>query len=119
MQRRQFARAFGTLVLVAVGIRTATSQGDAVRRIAIEAKKFTFSTAEIRARRGETIVLVLTATDFMHGFALPELKSRIDVPPGKSVELALRALPAGRFTYLCDNFCGEGHDKMTGMLVVT
>ena len=25
---------------------------------------------------------------------------------------------AGRFVFLCDNFCGEGHDRMTGFLVV-
>jgi len=58
------------------------------------------------------------ATDFVHGFSLPDLKARIDVPPGKGVELTLRSLPAGRFIYLCDNFCGEHHDRMNGVHTV-
>lgn len=82
------------------------------------ASKFRFSETEIRAHAGETIALVLTSVDFMHGFALPELNARIDVPPGQTVELALHLVRAGRFTYLCDNFCGDGHDRMTGVLVV-
>jgi heme/copper-type cytochrome/quinol oxidase subunit 2 len=40
------------------------------------------------------------------------------VPPGKGAELTLRLLPAGRFVYLCDNFCGDEHDRMTGVLTV-
>ena len=74
--------------------------------------------AEIEAKRGETLVIVLTATDFVHGFSLPDLKARVDVPPGKGVELTLRSPPPGRFIYLCDNFCGEHHDRMNGVLTV-
>ena len=37
---------------------------------------------------------------------------------GKGAELTLRSLPAGRFIYLCDNFCGDEHDRMTGVLTV-
>jgi heme/copper-type cytochrome/quinol oxidase subunit 2 len=25
----------------------------------------------------------------------------------------------GRYHYLCDNFCGDGHDRMSGILIVT
>ena len=25
----------------------------------------------------------------------------------------------GRFVFLCDNFCGDGHDRMTGFIVVS
>ena len=93
----------------------ATSGG---RRIALVASKFQFSQERIEARRGETIVLVVRSIDFVHGFALPELDRRIDVAPGEPVELTLAGLRAGRFTYLCDNFCGEDHHKMVGLLVV-
>lgn len=43
---------------------------------------------------------------------------RVDLIPGKFVEITLIPRKAGRFHYLCDNFCGEGHDKMSGMLIV-
>ena len=44
---------------------------------------------------------------------------RVDLVPGKTVELTFTPDRAGRFVFLCDNFCGEGHDRMTGFLVVT
>ena len=60
------------------------------RRVHIGAARFAFSVSEIEAKRGETLVIALTSTDFVHGFSLPDLKARIDVPPGKGVELTLR-----------------------------
>jgi cytochrome c oxidase subunit 2 len=119
MQRRRFAQAAGAMLVVGLAA-TSTAQRAAVnaRRITLIASKFAYSTAEIHARRGESVTLVIASTDFTHGFSLPELNARIDVPPGKTAELSLHNLPAGRYTYLCDNFCGEGHDKMTGMLIV-
>lgn len=117
MQRRRFIHAASAAILGAGG-SAARPAGDGIRRIPVIVSRFRFSASEIRAHAGETIALVLTSTDFMHGFALPELNARIDVPPGHSVELTLRPIRAGRFTYLCDNFCGEGHDRMAGVLVV-
>ena len=120
MQRRRFALSAGLWLAGAAAVAVAgVRPGEAgVRRISIAAARYAFSVSEIGARRGETLVIALTASDFVHGFALPELKARIDVPPGKPVELTLRALPPGRFVFLCDNFCGEEHDRMTGSLIV-
>jgi cytochrome c oxidase subunit 2 len=115
MQRRTLALA-AALLLAGAAMR-APAQA-APRRIAISARKFEFSMAEIRAKAGESIVLVLSSSDFMHGFSIPELNARIDIVPGKTVELALRDLRPGRYAILCDNFCGEGHDKMTAALLV-
>ena len=90
----------------------------APRRVAVLATKFAFDRPEIRIRRGETVTLVLTSPDFVHGFSIPDLDARVDLVPGKTVELTLRPARAGRFVFLCDNFCGEGHDRMTGFIVV-
>ena len=121
MQRRRFALAASAGVLLAAGgvsIAQPAAEAEAGRRVRIAAARFAFSVAEIEARRGETLTLVATASDFIHGLSIPELKARIDVPPGKVVELTLPSLPAGRFVYLCDNFCGDEHDRMTGVLIV-
>ncbi len=108
--------------VVAGGLWATTSgtraAGTAARRVPVRLSKFVFEPTEIRARAGETLTLVLTSIDFVHGFAIPELNARADVPPGRIVELTLPALPEGVFTVLCDNFCGEGHDKMSGLLRV-
>jgi cytochrome c oxidase subunit II len=116
MRRRNVALA-AALLLAGAAVRV-PAQG-APRRIALSARKFEFSTPVIHAAHGESIVLVLSADDFMHGFSIPELNARIDILPGKTVELALRDLRPGRYAILCDNFCGEGHDKMTGALLVS
>ncbi len=89
------------------------------RRIPVVATKFVFSANEIRLRKGEPVTLVLSSPDFAHGFAVPDLDARVDLIPGKTVELTVKPDRAGRFVFLCDNFCGEGHDKMTGVIVVT
>ena len=111
MQRRHFIKSGAMLAAQAMGccalVRAASGSG--TRRIAIVASRYAFSVQQIRARAGESLVLVLTATDFTHGFSLPQLNTRVDIPPGAPVELMLRSLAAGRYTYLCDNFCGEGH----------
>ena len=91
----------------------------APRRILVRAAKFEFTPNEIRLRKDEPVVFVLTAADFPHGFDLPDFKVRADFVPGKTVELNFTAGKTGRFHFLCDNFCGEGHDMMSGWLVVS
>lgn len=88
-------------------------------RIELAAHKFAFSSSEIRLVKGKPVTLALTSSDFVHGFSVPELNIRVDLVPGKTVEVAFTPTRSGRFVFLCDNFCGEGHDRMSGMLIVT
>jgi len=61
---------------------------------------------------------VLTSLDFAHGFSIPDLAARVDLVPGKAVELTVLIDRAGRLVFLCDNFCGDDHDEMAGTIVV-
>ena len=116
MDRRAWLRWLGAL---SIAPRSgAQTVGRAERRIDIRLSRYVFSVERIDAHSGEWITFVLTATDFVHGFSMPQLHMRTDVPPGSTVELALGAPPIGRYSFLCDNFCGEGHDRMIGTLVV-
>lgn len=119
MNRRRFLlySAFGVIggmacARLAMGVA-------APRRILVKAAKFQFTPGEIRLRKGEAVVFVLAAEDFPHGFSLPDFKTRMDFLPGKTVELNFTADKPGRFHFLCDNFCGEGHDMMSGWLIVS
>jgi cytochrome c oxidase subunit II len=89
------------------------------QRIEIIAGKFAFDPKEIRVKKGTRVTIVLTSPDFVHGFSLPDFNVRADGIPGKTVEVTFVADKAGKFIYLCDNFCGEDHDKMTAFLIVT
>ena len=96
-------------------VQTGSDEG---RVIAIEAKRFRFTPDKIVVQRGEVVTLALRALDFAHGFSLPDFGVRIDLVPGKVVKLRLQAKQAGQFDFLCDNFCGDFHEEMSGTLIV-
>jgi cytochrome c oxidase subunit II len=89
------------------------------RIVEIVAKKFEFVPAEIKVKRGETIVLIFTSPEVPMGANFADFKQRIDIVPGKVATLRLTPQQAGRFVFLCDVFCGTGHEEMSGTLVVS
>ena len=115
MRLAAIAAAAGAAGYFAAALADAASS----ERIALTATKFAFSSKEIKLRKGRPVTFVLSSPDFVHGFAVPDFDVRKDVIPGKIVEVTFTPDRAGRFIFLCDNFCGEGHDQMAGLLVVT
>ena len=114
------AAALPAVAALNLNLAVPASAADApAQRIEVQARKFTFGPNEIRVKKGQRVTIVLTSPDFVHGFAMPDFNVRGDGIPGKTVEITFVADKAGKFIYLCDNFCGEGHDKMTGFLIVT
>ena len=103
------------LALVALGAVQAKAKE---RLIKIEARKFRFAPNVIELKKGEAVVLELTALDFPHGFSLPDFKIRADLVMGKPVQVKLKPETAGQFGFLCDNFCGSGHEEMAGTIIV-
>ena len=69
-------------------------------------------------KKGETITLRLTAPDVPTGFNLADSKLRADIVPGQVATLRLTPDKAGRFFFLCDVFCGNGHEHMSGVSIV-
>lgn len=100
-------------------LAAAVSTGANAQRVAITATKYDFSPKAIRVRKGQPVTFVMSTPDFVHGFSIPDFNARADFVPGKTVELTLTPDKTGRFTFLCDNFCGDAHDRMSGFLVVT
>ena len=90
----------------------------AARIIPIEARKFRYTPNHIVIKAGEAVILELTAIDFTHGFTLPDLHTRADLIPGKAVQVRLKIDQPGTYDFLCDNFCGNGHEEMNGKLIV-
>jgi len=103
----------------AAGYFAAAAAGERGTRVELAASKFEFSAREIRVRRGQPVTFILRASDFVHGFSVPDFHVRTDLVPGKTIALTFTPDKTGRFAFLCDNFCGEGHDHMSGVLVVT
>ena len=115
LRRRTLLAAAGALAL---GSAAALAAGKKPRVIKVVAKKFDFVPAEIRVTRGETVVLQFTAPEVPMGFNLADFDLRTDIVPGKVATLTFTPDKAGTFTFLCDVFCGSGHEDMSGTLIV-
>jgi cytochrome c oxidase subunit 2 len=89
------------------------------RVIRVTAKKFEFTPNDIELKKGEPVVLEFTSTDVLMGFSLPDFKVRTDIPPGAVTRLRLTPDRVGSFEFVCDNFCGEFHEDMSGKIRVT
>jgi cytochrome c oxidase subunit 2 len=86
--------------------------------IKIEAKRFVYSPNEITLKKGQPVVLEFNSIDFVHGFKIPDLNLRADLPPGRVTRIPLTPDKVGVYDFLCDNFCGSGHEEMSGRIVV-
>jgi 3',5'-cyclic AMP phosphodiesterase CpdA len=86
--------------------------------ISITAKKFEFIPKEITIKKGVPVILELTSLDRLHGFNCPDLKARTDVNPGKISRVQITPEKEGTFEFNCDVFCGDGHEGMTGNIIV-
>ncbi len=90
-----------------------------VKVVKIVARRFSYSPNQIVLKVGEPAVLEFKSLDFIHGFSIPDLNIRADLPPGKLTRVALKPEKAGSYDFLCDNFCGSGHEGMSGRILVT
>jgi len=88
------------------------------RVINITAKRFGFTPNMITLKKGETVKLRLTSEDVTHGFFMKALKLDELIVPGQPTEVTLTPQQEGRFTTICDHFCGAGHGNMSMTIVV-
>jgi cytochrome c oxidase subunit 2 len=86
--------------------------------VRITAKKFDFLPHEVTLKRGVPVLLELTTADVVMGFNAPDFKVRADIVPGKVAQVRFVPQQTGTFEYLCDIFCGSGHEEMSGKIVV-
>ena len=86
--------------------------------IRITAKKFEYTPPEITLKKGVPVILELATEDILMGFDLPELKVRADIVPGKVTRVRVVPDKVGSFEFLCDVFCGSGHEEMGGKITV-
>jgi cytochrome c oxidase subunit 2 len=88
------------------------------RVIRISASDFEFKPSEILVKKGEPVTLELTSGDRRHGFKLAEFHLRVDMKPGVIERVRFVPDKVGAFTFVCDVFCGDGHETMSGTLRV-
>lgn len=95
-----------------------TKAEDSPRVVEITAKRFQFTPNQITLKKGETVTLKLTSEDVTHGFFSRPLKIDTEIVPGTTTVVTITPQAVGRFTTICDHFCGVGHGNMAMTIVV-
>ena len=89
-----------------------------VREIRVTVKKYEYAPNVIHVKEGERVRLILTALDRKHGFELKEWKIKTEVEKGEEAAVEFVASRSGEFEFKCSVFCGFGHGRVKGKLIV-
>jgi cytochrome c oxidase subunit II len=73
---------------------------------------------EMHAPTGRQVLLAMTSEDVIHSFFVPALRIKQDVLPGRTTYLWFDADKPGIYGLECAEFCGTGHSRMTGRIVL-
>ncbi len=86
--------------------------------IDITAQRFAFSPSEVHLKVGQPAVLHLTSADVKHGFFSRPLGVDETIPARQSIDVKIAPTQPGKYTIICDHFCGSGHGNMKMTVVV-
>src|SRR5215475_10885859 len=90
-----------------------------IKEIEVSAKKYEFAPNVIEVPAKTLVRIHLKALDKEHGFELKDFKdSCVKFKPQEPVTVELYVDKMAEYEFLCCKFCGLGHGKMKGKLVV-
>jgi len=118
--RKLFGIALCSAALIAMGataVHVAAAPPETV--IKVVAKRFDYTPAVLQLKKGVPVVIELTTKDVVMGFSAPDFGVRADIIPEKVARVRIVPDRTGTFTFVCDIFCGAGHEEMEGTIVVT
>jgi len=105
----------GVASLVTYAVAQAAPRAKVIK---VVAKRFDYGPSHLTLKKGVPVVLELTTRDVFMGFNLPDFNVRADIVPEKVTLVTFVPDKAGTFTFLCDVFCGTGHEQMQGTITV-
>ncbi len=82
------------------------------RVVELTAHRFEFTPSTITLRKGEPAILRVKSGDVTHGLFLKPLGIDATIQPGRTLDIPVTPREAGRFTAICDHFCGSGPGNM-------
>jgi cytochrome c oxidase subunit 2 len=118
------------IVIFAMGFRAYLKQivapGDALE-IKLSAQRwlwtFTYpngvvSTNDLVVPAGKPIRLLMSSTDVIHGFYVPDFRIKQDILPNRYTTAWFEAPDPGEHVLTCSQYCGRGHSEMRGTVRV-
>lgn len=73
----------------------------------------------LKLKAGERYKLHVSSIDMLHGFSLHPHQWSIQTYPGYEWVLPFTPMTPGVYTLVCNDYCGIGHEKMLGQMIVT
>src|SRR5687768_11557376 len=111
--------AFVLIVTVAVPAAPSDAPAPPTRSFEVVASRWKFEPEVLEVDEGDRVVLRMRSSDTAHGLAIKEFKVKKDLPDtGEEITAEFVATKVGTFKVECSEYCGKGHSKMRGRLVV-
>jgi cytochrome c oxidase subunit 2 len=66
----------------------------------------------------QPVKLLLSSTDVIHSFFVPEFRVKMDAVPNRYTVAWFEATEVGEYTIFCTEYCGKGHSEMLGKVTV-
>jgi cytochrome c oxidase subunit 2 len=111
--------AISSLLGLVLVVPAAAQEGEP-RKITVTAKKYEFSPSRIELTVGETVEITFESEDTKHGFVCKELGiEKVIFKKGEPATITVKAEKPGTYAFKCAKFCGFGHGKMKGEIVVS
>ncbi len=106
------------LAFLGVVFQGLAQESGTAHEIQMTAKKYQFNPNTLTVKKGEHVKLVITATDRDHGFKLEAFSINQKLKKGVPTTIEFDADKVGTFPFQCSEFCGLGHGRMKGKLIV-
>lgn len=82
------------------------------------AKMWSFDPEVIEIPGGSVVDFYLTSQDVVHGFHINEKGVNMMAVPGSINKITTRFDVPGVYRFVCNEFCGLGHQNMAGSIIV-
>lgn len=89
-----------------------------IKEIKLEAYQYGFSPDPVVVKKDDIVRLTVTSRDIAHGIYIKEYGIKLSVKKGETKKVEFFADKIGKFDIKCSVYCGSGHSKMRGQLIV-
>jgi cytochrome c oxidase subunit 2 len=109
---------FAAVVLLTAIVLFGGSAVRPVQEVHVMAHRYSFSPEELTVKAGVPVRLLVSSDDTDHGISIPELAIEQAVTRGRVTTIEFTPNTPGRYEFSCAVYCGPGHDRMHGVLIV-
>ena len=89
-----------------------------IQEFRITAFQFGFVPDKITVTAGVPVRLIVTSQDVDHGLAIRDLEVNLKITAGRTVVVEFTPTLPGEHAFECAVFCGTGHERMRGVIIV-